>query len=151
MLDSWIVELSWQGMIIGDPMYILHQKLKRLKAVLRKFNQDEFGNITTRVNKKRKELDPIQVLVLNANASLEIIEQEMALSLELHTLMQAEESYFKQKSLVSWIKEGDQNINFFQKMVVAQQNKSLMTFLIDDEGNKLTTFSQISNEAILFF
>ena len=100
-------------MLRGDPMFILHQKLKRLKAVLRKFNQDEFGNITTRVNEKKKELASIQVLILNANVSLELIEKEKIISHELHDLMLAEECYFKQKSRVSWFKEGDQNTKFF--------------------------------------
>ena len=36
-------------------------------------------------------------------------------------------------------------------MVAAQQNRSSMTSLIDDEGNLLKTFPQISNEAVRFF
>ena len=42
-------------------------------------------------------------------------------------------------------------MKFFQRMVATQQNRSSMTSLIDDEGNLLKTFPQISNEAISFF
>ena len=44
---------------------------------------------------------------------------EKGLALELNTLLQAEESYYRQKSRVSWIREGDQNIKKFHKLVVA--------------------------------
>ena len=49
-----VVEQSWNEAVLGDPMSRLHQKMKRLKAKLKEFNQDEFGNVTHKVTEKRK-------------------------------------------------------------------------------------------------
>ena len=47
-----LVDESWKGLVFGDPMSALFQKMKRLKAELRRFNQAEFGNITAKLLKK---------------------------------------------------------------------------------------------------
>ena len=75
---------------MGDPMNRLHQKMKRLKTKLKKFNQDEFGNITNKVIEKKKELVDIQILVLNNPLDKNLIEMEGKISLELHALLQVE-------------------------------------------------------------
>ena len=61
--------------------------MKRLKAELRQYNQAEFGNITGRVNEKRRELAATQVLVLNSPTNSILIEQDIVLSLELNALV----------------------------------------------------------------
>ena len=77
--------------------------------------------------------------------------RERLLSQELGDLMQAEESYYKHKSRIDWLSEGDQNTRYFQKIVAANHSRSSIRCLIDANGNKLYSFSQISNEAVSFF
>ena len=108
-----LVEHSWFFPAHGNPMRRLYDKLKRLKVDLRNFNQTQFGGLTNKVAEKRKELADIQVNLLSENGSQNLIESEKTLNLELNDLLLAEESFFKQKSRISWIMEGDQNTNFF--------------------------------------
>ena len=108
-----VVEQSWRKLATGNSMYVLHSKLKRLKTELREFNKTQFGNISKKVVDKRNELTDMQVTVLNSPLDAYLIEKEKPLSQELAELLQAEEGYFKQKSRVDWIKEGDQNTKFF--------------------------------------
>ena len=75
--------------------------MKRLKNGLRRFNQLEFGNISAKVTQKRRELAELQVLVLNSTNDAVLIEMEKKLTIELNLLLQAEESYYRQKSRVS--------------------------------------------------
>ena len=70
-----IVEQSWQGLVIGDPMSSLFQKMKRLKIELRRFNKTEFGNIIVKVNEKINELGDVQMQVL-ASFNPELVERE---------------------------------------------------------------------------
>ena len=92
-----------------------------------------------------------QVQVLNATTDADLIEHERELANELNMLLRAEKSYYKQKSRVSWIREGDQNIRYFHKLVAAQKKRSSINFFMDAEGNKLTSYTQISSEAVAFF
>ena len=116
-----IVQQSWRSSVIGNPMRKLHTKLKRLKADLKNFNLSHFGGITSKVVEKRRELEAVQVSLLNAPTP-NLIELEKNISLKLNDLLFAEESFFKQKVHINWINEGDQNTKFFQKSVAAHQN-----------------------------
>ena len=122
-----------------------------MKPVLRTFNQSYFGGLSARVEEKKKELAAVQLSILNSASQPDLMELEKSLTLELYDLLIAEESYFRQKSRINWIHEGDQNTSFFQKIVAARQNKSTIRALTDANGVQLTTFSQISNEAVSFF
>ena len=55
----------------------------------------------TRVIEKTKELEDVQVQLLSGNGSSDLVGLEKNLSLELHDLLLAEESFFKQKSCIS--------------------------------------------------
>ena len=88
--------------------------------------------------------------MLNA-PSLDLVEREKIVSLELNDLLLAEESFFKQKARVDWITEGDQNTKFFQKTVAANQSRTMVKSLINATGIKLTSFPQISEEVVTFY
>ena len=90
-----VVEVSWRATTSGDPMAILHQKMKRLKSILRNFNQKEYGNISGRVQGKRKELAEAQVFILNCQGDIALTGKEKKLALELNELLQAEESFYR--------------------------------------------------------
>ena len=69
----------------------------------------------------------------------------------MHELLLAEESFFKQKSRIKWIQEGDMNTKFFHRMMAARQKHRTISTLMDPEGRKLTTYTQITNEAVSYF
>ena len=100
--------------------------------------------------KKRKDLASVQEQVLRSPTE-ELIQLERVLSLKLYDLMLAEERFYKKKSKISWIKEGDKNTRFFQKLVVVQQHRNTIRSLTNSAGIRLTSFSDISKEAISFF
>ena len=74
---------------------ILHRKLKRLKLVLRKFNEDHFAGISERIKAKRRELDGVQLRTLSNSATVEEITQEQEMRKELQNLVIAEESFYR--------------------------------------------------------
>ena len=82
-------------------MRILHEKLKRMKQELQRFNQTQYGNIGTKVTEKRKELAEVQVTVLQGPNNRSLVKKEKVLQQELHELMKAEENYYKQKSRIN--------------------------------------------------
>ena len=79
------------------------------------------------------------------------MQQEKQLTKELYDLMLAEEGFYKQKSRIQWIKEGDANTNFFHKYVAARHNRNTITILIDSEGNKVLSASKLAEKVVSFF
>ena len=76
-------------------MYKLHEKLKRLKQVLRHFNRTQFGNLIAKVADKRKKLADVQVSLLNIHFNASLIVKERSLMQELSKLLAVEESFFR--------------------------------------------------------
>ena len=105
---------------------MFHNKLKRLKADLSIFNQTHFGG-TLKVTEKKTKLAAMQVSILSSSASLDLIKLEKSFSFELHDLLLVEESFFKQKSRINWINEGDQNTKLFFKSL-SQLIKTVILF-----------------------
>ena len=68
-----------------------------------------------KVKEKRVELAEVQEEILSNNSRVYLVQIEKTLSKELYNLMRAKESFYKQKSRVQWIREGDSNTSFFTK------------------------------------
>jgi len=90
----------------------LASKLKALKAHLKKWNEDIFGN----VGKWKKDLmDGIRVLDVIAEGRI-LIEEEWVkmedLDRELERLLLYEEVGWRKKCRALWLREGDKNTAF---------------------------------------
>ncbi|XVF80442.1 hypothetical protein PTKIN_Ptkin15bG0073500 [Pterospermum kingtungense] len=121
-------------------MQKLFLKLKRLKPFLKNFNEEFYGGISNKVADIRKQLKEAQVAFLTLPVEANIT-RASDLSQELESLSLAEESFFRQKSWVYWIKEGDQNTSYFHKVVAANNQRNKIHHLVDSAGNHLTSFS----------
>ena len=132
--------------MLGTPIVILQEKLKRLKQFLKTFNKVHYSDISMKVKGKRVELDGIRRKILSNNPKVDPVQLERALTLELYDLMLVEESFNKQKYQIQWIQEGDSNTKFFNKTVAARQSKNTILSLVHLALNRLSTHSQIANE-----
>ncbi|XP_038993423.1 uncharacterized protein LOC120117185 [Hibiscus syriacus] len=80
-----------------------------------------------------------------------LISDELRTEDELRALEYMELLFYKQKAKADWIKEGDQSTRFFHAMVASKKLSRTIRVLYDHEGNRLSTFDAMSNEAINFF
>ena len=136
--------------MLRSPIEVLHRKLKRLKQRLKAFNKEMFSDLSIRVKAKTIELDRMQEEVLR-QPGIDLVQLEKKLSVELYELIQAEEGFYKQKSGIKWLREGDANTNFFHKSVAVRQSKGIITTLIDSDGNKISSHPKLAKEAVSFF
>ncbi|KAK8678976.1 hypothetical protein V6N13_144451 [Hibiscus sabdariffa] len=114
------------------------------------FNKEVFGEVSKKVQAKQIELSNVQKLVL-ATLSADLIASEKKVAGELIELSKAEEKFFKQKSRIQFIKDGDQNSAYFFRKLKVHHKANTIHSLQDRNGVRLDTFEAISGEFIQFF
>ena len=110
----------------GTPSFVLAQKLKALKGDLKVWNKEVFGD----VGLKRQQLE-CELQALDEKESLSSLssdERRMRedCRAELENVAHLEETSWRQKSRVLWLKEGDNNTKFFHKLANSHRRSNYM-------------------------
>jgi hypothetical protein len=63
----------------------------------------------------------------------------------------AEEYFFRQKSRISWVQEGDPNTGFFRRIMMARRSKNAISALHNNAGEQIPDPMAIQNEILSFY
>eukprot|EP00253_Pinus_taeda_P028919 PITA_28919 len=120
--------------IHGSTMFLLHKILKHIKMKVKDWNKNEFENIFAgKKSVENKILELNQALIRegfdkNKNDQVEKYHQEW------EKLCKQEEIFWKQKSRVQWLKEGECNTNFFHSSTIANRTRNRLSSIKDEDG-----------------
>lgn len=133
--------------IQGSTMFLLHKRLKHIKLKLKDWNKKEFGNIFA--NKKIVEN---KILKLNQTLIKEGFDKDKNDQAEKHhqeweKLCKQEKKFWKQKSKVQWLKQGECNTKLFHRSTIANRNHNRISSIKDEEGDIHQSHEEI--EAVL--
>lgn len=136
---------------MGTPMFILCRKLKILKVRLKQLNRESFCDITNRTAQARSALTITQdALALDPlDIGLANIEKEqlwLFLDLRIH-----EESFFKQKSRIKWLNEGDLNTKYFHHFVSKRHHHNRILLVSNNAGAVLTNPIMVQHYIVSHF
>jgi hypothetical protein len=124
-VSSW-----WAGYeFVGTPSFVLASKLKALKEDLKHWNKETFGDVRLQRHRKMGEILELDVKEGNGGLSSEdqILREE--LKCEVVRLAHLEETSWRQKSRVLWLKEGDNNTRFFHKTTNSNRRNNYLSSL----------------------
>ncbi|KAL8535007.1 hypothetical protein ACS0TY_010866 [Phlomoides rotata] len=112
-----LVRNSWeQPLRPSDPISRVIQKLKRLKVELQVWNKQVFGMIAAKIAGVNQTLAAVQSQVYNLGDSAQLLDREIDATVELNWILKQEQQFFAQKNRASWLKDGDRNTAFFQRL-----------------------------------
>eukprot|EP00253_Pinus_taeda_P020386 PITA_20386 len=126
----WNEETHFQG----TKMFLLHCMLKYIKGRLKEWNKNEFGNIFKAKGEVETNLKEINQILITEGYTEERQELVDSLQHEWENRCLQEEIFWRQKSRVQWIKEGERNTKFFHKSTIDHRNHNRIVKLTDHLG-----------------
>lgn len=115
-------------------MFLLHKRLKHIKLKLKDWNKREFGNIF--VDKKSVEIklhELNQALIIDGFDRVKS-EQADKHNQEWENLCKQEEVFWRQKSRVQRLKEGEENTKFFHRSAMANRAHNRISSILNENG-----------------
>ena len=137
LLKGW-----WQGISVkGSTSYILAEKLKGLKGILKAWNKEVFGNMGTKKAQALHRVGYWDNQEKERELSLEKTEERVKAKDDYKKWSLLEEVSWRQKSRELWLKVGDRNTGFFHKMANSHRRRNGINkirvdgnWLIDDNA-----------------
>lgn len=146
-----VVSEAWScaGSIVSN-LTGLFWKQKKIKSVLKSLNKDNFSEIQKRVGEANCLLQIVQGQVLSTPTP-ELFEQEQLALQKWIFLRNIEEMYFRQRSRINWLKEGDQNTTYFFRIVQTRLNFNTIRSFSLPTGVLIIDLLEMSSHAITHF
>ena len=94
-------------------MYNFQQNIKALKAKICMWNKEEFRNIFEDKKILIQDIDQIQQEGMESGWNTELKEKEKDLLSQLDSRERQEDIFWKQKSRVKWLQEGEKTASYF--------------------------------------
>jgi len=128
-IKQWWSELIG---IRGTKMFILQAKLKHIKTRLKSWNQEVFGNIFKEKKKLEEQLEQTHKEWIQGNINQETTNTEQKIMQDWQTRCQQEETLWKKKSRIQWLKEGEKNTKFFHRSAIDHKGANKILRIKDD-------------------
>lgn len=146
-----LVQEVWREEVRGSPMFQLCTKLKSLKRKLKELNNLHFSDIQGRVMQAKARMDSLQRQIQDNPTDPYLCAEEVVAVKNYGDLCRAEESFLRQKSRVQWLNLGDQNTEFFFRMVKSRQGRNKIVSIVKEDGSRVDNPTEIKDEIVRFF
>lgn len=114
----------------GTVMYTFVKRLQFVKYRLKKWNMQCFGNLHHNKLIAQAHSDSITHQIHDLVLLMDLSKEEAIASTALEEWEMREESFWKQKSCIDWLQEGDRNVSFFHHSIVERRNGNLINSLV---------------------
>ncbi|KAL4386499.1 hypothetical protein GQ457_09G030020 [Hibiscus cannabinus] len=125
---------EWVRLKENDAENSLIHRLKSFKGFLRDWNLSSFGDVDCNITKVTKQIEDLDKDCRAAGESEEVAEKRKMLQGELWKLSRLSESIWRQKSRVTWLKEGDMNTEFFHRTAKIRSMRNVITGVLMKGG-----------------
>ncbi|XP_026385175.1 uncharacterized protein LOC113280813 [Papaver somniferum] len=145
-----VVKNTWTYNVTSFSSTQFLDNISRIQSETKKWNKNVFGNIHLQIDKAHNSLVKAQ----NDFDSWpsERAKQTMTECLiEYLRLVKLEETFWRQKSRISWLREGDMNTRFFHTSTMTRRKRNSIVMLKDDRVECINSDKMIENHTVNHF
>jgi len=146
-----VIKEAWRTEVCtGSKLFTFAQRMKVIKAACRKLNREGFGNIQQKTKDSLEKLEVIQAELMRAPTYV-LFREEFQARKSWNFFAKAQESFYRQKSRIRWMKDGDACTAFFFKSVIANQGRNCIKLLRNDDDQRVQNIDQIKTMLISYY
>ncbi|KAG7567328.1 Reverse transcriptase zinc-binding domain [Arabidopsis thaliana x Arabidopsis arenosa] len=145
MTEAWNVEVT-----VGSKLFTFGQRMRNVKASCKRLNRTGFSNIQQRTRESLDTLLAIQSDLMSSPTDF-LFRAEFVARKKWNFFSKAQESFYRQKSRIRWMKDGDANTTFFHKSVIANQGRNCIKYLRGDDNEKIENLDQIKDLLVSYY
>ncbi|XP_042482726.1 uncharacterized protein LOC122063090 [Macadamia integrifolia] len=146
-----VVADSWSEWILGAPIYVLVNKLKKLKGVIRDWARSTFPHLDRVLEEANRVLAQIQEQIDTKGMDDQLYALEAMAKTTLIKVMENHEKMWAEKARIRWLKFGDRNSKFFLLSTKMRRNKNTIKSLKKQDGSMVDDPIQIGNYIVDFY
>ncbi|XP_058103375.1 uncharacterized protein LOC131246929 [Magnolia sinica] len=145
-----VVREAWDAEVVAAPMFKVFIKMKHLKRKLKDWNKTVFRDVHNNVQNAEDEIARAESNLIHSNYTDNLEKLQIAHENLKRALLQ-QELFWKQKSRIRWLQEGDRNTKFFHKSVMEKRQKQVIDKIRSLMGEILEKCKDIGREAEDYF
>lgn len=142
-----LVEETWRGGGTVHSLSELQGSLRKMQAAFHEWDHSVFGSVRKELMRLRHDLEVVrrQSLLIGPSRS------KRRIMARISELLSWEETMEKQRSRITWLKEGDRNTKFFQAKSKERNKTNRISGLRTSDGGMVTEQDQIEAMASEFY
>jgi hypothetical protein len=125
-----VVSKAWKSFhVMGWKGYVVKEKMKLLKRVLKTWNKDVYGNMDSKIDALTNEIEELELKCETIGLSVEELVTRKKRFEELWILLKSKDRLEFQKSRSRWLAEGDANTGYFHACVKGRRRSNSIVAL----------------------
>ncbi|XP_074308855.1 uncharacterized protein LOC141643553 [Silene latifolia] len=147
--QMWIGEDGCEDTIrrAWDPGEDMSTNLMKCATNLSAWKGANIGKLVRDIKLHRKKL----VKLNSCERTESNVKERREIKTRIAKLIKQEELFWRQRSRVIWLKEGDRNTAYFHRKARQRKQKNHIKFIINDQGRKVETQEGIKKVAVDYF
>lgn len=132
-------------------MYLICQKLKRIKFALKEINKSGFTDVQGAEVKAFQEMSDAQTQMYNSPEDTALADAEIKAVHQYHVKHGIYIDFLRQKSKSDWIRVSDENTALFHQSIKARISHNQVYSIHDTQGNWIDNLEEVPDAFLSFY